>query len=131
MEIKTLKGIVRISESGNYEFVLPSKSGTALPNALDNQVIEEVYIIIENPTELISVNITLPFISTFNNSWNAKIYVINKQEQVLVIQPKPQVEGAEINWINNIGNLAINLSKGIGYFHVVDSNMYACWVTPS
>ena len=127
--IKTLQGVVRITESGDYVFVLPSKSGTALPNALDNQVLEEVYIIVQNLEEPISVNITLPYISTFNNAWNTKIYVVNKQEQVLITQPKPPVEGGEINWINGIGNLNITIEKGIGYFHIVDSDMYACWRT--
>jgi hypothetical protein len=128
-QIKTLQGVIRITESDSYEFVLPKKSGTSLPNALDNQVIEEVYIIVENPEEEITVNITLPYIPTFNNAWNAKIYVVNKQEQVLVVQPKPPAPGEEYNWINSIGSLNVSIT-GIGYFHVVDNNMYACWVTP-
>jgi len=125
---KTLKGIVRITTSDTYEFNLPINTGTALPNALDNSALEEVYIIIENPEEEITPLIVLPLISTFNNAWNTKIYVINKGDVSTVATPRVPDEG-QPDSINFLGTTSIT-GKTTGYFHIVDYNLWACWITP-
>lgn len=76
---KKLQGVIRITENGNYTLVLPSNTGTSLPNALDNQVIEHVFVIVENiVTETVQVKIILPKISDLNNAWNLKINILVK-----------------------------------------------------
>jgi hypothetical protein len=56
-----------------YNLYLPTVTGTALPHALDNQVIEEVYIICDSSLGDITIN--LPSTTVFNGIWNTKIYV--------------------------------------------------------
>ena len=71
---KNLIGRIDLTVAGNYQFVLPSPLKGTLPNALDNQVIEEVYIICNCADP---INILLPSTTLFNDAWNAKIYVTN------------------------------------------------------
>jgi hypothetical protein len=124
---KTLQGVIRLDTSDIYEFVLPKKAGTALPNALDNQVLEEVYIIVENPDVGITPQIVLPSVSDFNGAWNVKIYVVNKKESPVVTTPKiPDDSPLEQDYINFVGNVSLPI-KSICYFHIVDNNLWACW----
>ena len=73
----TLQGVVRITESGNYNLVLPSNGiptqiGLPLQNA-------DVFIVIETIlTPDYIINLFLPKISDFNGGWNPKIYILNK-----------------------------------------------------
>ena len=73
---KELQGKINLVGAGGgntYNFILPTVIGTALPNALDNQVLEEVYLICDSTAG--AINIYLPDIADFNNAWNTKIYV--------------------------------------------------------
>lgn len=56
-----------------YNLYLPTNVGTALPHYLDNQVIEEVYIICDSTLGDITIN--LPSTTVFNGIWNTKIYI--------------------------------------------------------
>lgn len=71
----TLQGVVTITESGDYDLVLPS-NGTSTQVGFPIQN-EEVYIIIEGMNTG-DVNLNLPKISDFNGAWNTKIYITNK-----------------------------------------------------
>lgn len=57
----------------DYYFTLPVVTGTRLPHSLDNQVLEEVYIICDS--SLGAININLPSTTIFNGVWNTKIYI--------------------------------------------------------
>ena len=71
---KSLIGKHNLVGGNDYYFSLPAAPiGSAIPTAIDNQVIEEVYILAD--TTAGAVNIYLPAISTFNNAWNPKIYI--------------------------------------------------------
>jgi len=124
---KTLQGVIRIEEEGTYFFSLPTNP-TIIPNALSNQVIEEVYIVVSTPL-IDVVAIILPAISTFNNSWNTKIYVVNGQDKTLVSIPKilPEETPDAINF--TIGAIQIP-ENSIGYLHIVDTHNWALWLTP-
>jgi hypothetical protein len=74
---KILQGVIRITENGDYNLVLPS-NGARAQNDLAINNIEEVYVIVENIAEPIAVNINLPKISDFNGGWNCKMYLLNK-----------------------------------------------------
>jgi len=56
-----------------YNLIVPTNVGTNLPHGLDNQVIEEVYIICDSTLGDITIN--LPSTTTFNGTWNTKIYI--------------------------------------------------------
>jgi len=75
IEKRNLIGLITLEPSitTDYYFVLPTLSGTKLPNALDNVVLEEVYINVDTTNG--AVRIFLPAITTFNLAWNAKIYI--------------------------------------------------------
>lgn len=72
MSVKNLIGRVDLVAGGTYDFVLPQPLKGTLPNPLDNQVIEEVYIICNTAGAVV---INLPSTTLFNNAWNAKIYI--------------------------------------------------------
>lgn len=72
---KTLQGVIRITENGDYKFVLPVSG--SVQNAISTGNNDEVYIIIED-NSLNAVNIFLPPISSFNGGWSTKIYVLDK-----------------------------------------------------
>jgi hypothetical protein len=78
MQTRTLQGIIRITEPDEYTLVLPNTLGTSLPNALANQVLDEVFIVIDEFTPPYTLNIYLPKISDFKGAWNPKIYILNK-----------------------------------------------------
>jgi hypothetical protein len=122
MITRTLQGIVRLSENGAYLFSLPKITGTSLPNALDNSVLEEIYIIVE---ENISVQIYLPNISEFNNAWNSKIYILAKGSASIY---PTNVEGKPQNYINYFDVKDISLGV-TAYFHISNFENYACWIT--
>jgi hypothetical protein len=63
-----------VDAGGNtYNLIVPKNIGTNLPHGLDNQVIEEVYIICDSTLGRITIN--LPSTTEFNGIWNAKIYI--------------------------------------------------------
>ena len=75
----TLQGIVRITQQGDYNLVLPSNGvPTQIGLPLQN---DEIFIVIENiVTPEFVVNLFLPKISDFNGGWNTKIYILNKND---------------------------------------------------
>jgi len=75
---KTLQGIIRITEPDEYILVLPNITNTSLPNALANQVLDEVFIVIDEFTPPYNFKLVLPNISDFKGAWNPKIYILNK-----------------------------------------------------
>lgn len=125
--LRTLEGVNRITETGQYEFSLPIKPNyTTLPNALDNVVLEEVYIIIEDTAD--EVLVVLPPIIDFNNAWNCKIYLVNRSKLAYVSVQRTDDPALldEINFTN-----AIQLTPATtGYLHIVDNHLWAMWVTP-
>lgn len=126
MATLTLQGIVRITASGTYDFVLPIQTGTNLPNALDNQVLEEVIISIESPAANVTIN--LPSISSFNNAWNTKIYINNQFANPLILNSYD--DETEVNYINLSGDTNINIAKGRNaYVRIINDNIWSCWLT--
>ena len=125
--IKELKGVTRITTSDTYQFVLPN-NGSRLQNSQAISNVEEVWIIVENLEVPIAPNIVLPQISTFYGGWNVKIYVVNKGEEPTVTTPR-QEDPTNQDYINFNNSASIPI-KSIGYFHIVDNNLWACWLTP-
>ena len=125
--IKELKGIIRIDTSDTYEFVLPYNGATPTQNSQAITNVEEVYIIVENPDIAITPQIILPLISSFYGGWNVKIYVINKGDNSIVTTPRVDSPINE-DYINFNNSQSISL-KSIGYFHIVDNHLWACWRT--
>lgn len=121
---KTLQGLITIENSvGGYTYatlVLPTLTGTALPNALDNSTIEEVYICNSNTDGL---TLYLPAISLFKGAKNVKIYVnINAGGGDITIVPYNDEE-LNINTINgSTGSQSITGFGAAGYLHITSDN---------
>lgn len=106
---KTLQGIVRITENGDYNLVLPSNGvatqvGLPLQNA-------DVYIIVEEILEPINVNIYMPKISDFNGGWNPKFYFLNKNNFIngdSSSSINSYSSETYSDWINTNGNTSYN-----------------------
>ena len=133
---KTLQGVVRITENGDYQLVLPN-NGQRAQNGLAINNIEEVFLIVEkvlNPT----ININLPKISDFNGGWNTKIYVLCK-----AIASEPFGNYVNIvsyssitytDFINQEGNGGFSIlinpfiidpnSKNTAFVHILDNNYW-------
>lgn len=129
---KELQGKINLVGSadlgGNiYNFILPTVIGTALPNALDNQVIEEVYLICDS--RLGDITIVLPAISTFNSAWNTKIYVYDSNGYGSVTILPYSVEGGPSDTINGFSSKTLFLNDTY-YLHIVDDNMWMSLVCP-
>jgi len=117
---RTLQGLISIDSVTDCTLVLPTLTGTALPNALDNSTIEEVYISI-NHNE--GGALFLPAISLFKGAKNVKIYVnINAGGGSIQIRPYNDEE-LNINTINgSVGNKTITGFGAAGYLHITSDN---------
>jgi hypothetical protein len=122
---KKLQGIVRITENGYYYFNVPKNTGTALPNALDNSALEEVYIIVENIAEP-EIEIYLPKISDFNLAWNPKIYVLCKTVGGGDFYVKLNSYSSETytDWLNQEGLTQTNILGSTLFVHILDNNYW-------
>lgn len=128
MATKLLQGVTRITAEGDYIFALPQKPNyTTLPNALDNVVLEEVYIIIEESAGTGPVNIFLPAISDFNEAWNCKIYLVNKIKGAFVLVQKVD-DPAQLDFINFTNTIQLE-AQTTQYLHIVDNHLWAMWGT--
>ena len=135
---KTLRGDVNLvgAVGGNiYNFSLPSQSGTALPNALDNSVLEEVYI--KCDVTLGGIKINLPAISKFNNAWNTKIYIScvggipGETNPIQVLCYSGSVEPLiAADTINGAPGFFFSLPFEANYLHIVDTNLWMCLNAP-
>lgn len=126
MQTITLQGLITLTTPDDYYFVVPqTPQGTALRNGLDNQVLEEVFIVIEG-VGFEEFNLYLPLISTFNLAWNTKIYVSNTitSNDVNVY---PQSLGDETNLINNNPSITFSIVKFRAYFHIISNTSYGQW----
>jgi hypothetical protein len=126
----TLQGIVRITEIGDYNLVLPNNGiSTQVGLPLQN---ENVYVIIESvildPPN--SINIYLPKISDFNGLWNAKIHFLNKNRGFLRSQITLNSyydNEVELNsdWINSESQYQIDLSSyPYNFLQITDYNYW-------
>lgn len=121
---KELQGKINLVGAGGgniYNFVLPTVIGSALPNAIDNQVIEEVYIICDSTLGTITIN--LPDIASFNNAWNCKIYICRTAgaNGVTVLPYSTEPNEDTLN-----GFTALNLTNlyDTYYLHIVADDMW-------
>ena len=112
---KTLQGIIRITEVGDYNLALPD-NGARAQNSLAIKNVEDVYIIIEN-VEIVppnAINIFLPKISTFNGGWNGKIHILSKIEAFARFSLQLNSYSSEVlfdsDWINIQGQNSVGLS---------------------
>lgn len=122
---KNLVGKHSLVGGNNYYFSLPaSPVGTALPNAIDNQVIEEVYISVD--TTLGVANIFLPAISTFNGAWNAKIYIVHSAGVNAVNIYPYLVEGSGSDNLNGYTSKTSGTVGDAYYLHIVADHT---WMT--
>ena len=119
MVTKVLQGVIQIDVVDTYYFVLPRLTGTALPNALDNSVLEEVYI---NVNTIEPAELYLPSIASFNGSKNVKIYInINILGGTAII--RPYTSESETNYINgSIQYFPLNTFGDTAYLHIVSQN---------
>ena len=132
---KTLQGVVRITENGNYNLVLPS-NGARAQNGLAINNVEEVFLIVENIPNP-AIIISLPKILDFNGGWNTKIYVLCK-----AIGNSFSSDFVNINsyssetytdWINQEGNGGISVmlnafvvgnQSNTAFIHILDNNYW-------
>jgi hypothetical protein len=123
---KTLQGVIRITEVGDYYLALPD-NGARAQNGLAINNVEEVYIVIETiVTPEYIVNLFLPKISDFNGGWNTKIYILNKNAVGEIglgsVNLYSYVSETYTDYlINNI--TAINLSTN-SLVHIFDTNVW-------
>lgn len=112
-----------VSDGAGYtvNLTLPTVTGTALPNALDNQVIEEVYLICDTTAGGMIIN--LPAISALNNAWNVKIYIcqVAGTNGVTVY---PYSTEMETDTLNGNARLVAQYQYDTYYLHVVSDNMW-------
>ena len=120
----TLVGAV----GGNtYNFVLPTVIGTGLPNALANQVLEEIYISCDST--LGAINIYLPDIADFNFAWNVKIY-INWTAGANAVTLYPYSTEPKEDTLNGFtSKLFANLNDTY-YLHIVADTMWMALLCP-
>ena len=122
----TLESVIRINIDGDYQLVLPPiPQGTSLPHALDNQVIEEVYIICGDTLQ--NTTIYLPLISDFKGSWGVKIYVSYppigvRESNFMVTQNNPSNQ----DWINFVSYTSAPITGSL-YFHIVSDHVWGCF----
>jgi len=124
----TLQGVIHINEpvSANYEIylVLPTQNyPNALPNALDNQVLEEIYVINDHAN---TTRIYLPSISSLKGAWNPKIHVVqnNPTLPTLEVYAYSSETGAD----TIIGAVAVDILtyRETKYLHPVENNLWMC-----
>lgn len=117
-----------LSLTTDYVFSVPATpQGTSLPNGIDNQVIEEVYIAVD--TSLGNVNVYLPPISSFNLAWNAKVYITitNASNGCTIYAFNNEIYYDTINGFFSIGASATYDSW---YLHIVQENMWMALKCP-
>ena len=120
----TLQGVVRITENGDYNLVLPYNGDRAL-NGLATYNIEEVFIIVEEILELTTVNIYLPKISDFNGGWNTKIYVLCKASGRLgSVYLNSYVSETYTDFLNQKDDTFVNIAGSTQLVHIVDNNYW-------
>lgn len=118
--------------TNTYNFTLPlTPAGSQLPNQIDNQVIEEVYIACD--TTLGPVVINLPAISTFNLAWNAKIYIV--QISATTAANKTTIyaystEGPGSDTLNGSAFKATVNQWDAYYLHIIEENTWMALSCP-
>jgi len=105
-----------------YQLVIPSLINTGLPHYLDNQVIEECYIICDTTNN--DCNIILPPISAFKGSWGPKFYISNMATNKVIVSV-----GNPGDKIGSYTTIELPTPFETGYFHVVNYNMWALFTT--
>jgi hypothetical protein len=111
---------------------LPTIQGTALPNALDNQTLEEVYIICD--TTLGDITINLPSITVFNSAWNVKIYICQAAGSGgVAIRPFPGTAMPLIaaDTLNGEAFYTLGGQYETIYLHIVDDYFWIKLVCPA
>jgi hypothetical protein len=114
-----------------YNFSLPSTpAGSQLPNQIDNQVIEEVYIACD--TTLGPIRINLPAISSFNLAWNAKIYIVQISDTTVlnVTTIAPFNSETETNTLNGSLSKATVNQWDAYYLHIIEENTWIALLCP-
>ena len=130
---KTLQGVVRITENGNYNLVLPS-NGARAQNGLAINNVEEVFLIVENIPNP-AIIISLPKILDFNGGWNTKIYVLCKASGNMpdFVNINSYSSETYTDWINQEGNGGISIilnpmiagtQLNTAYIHILDNNYW-------
>ena len=114
------------SRSISYRLIVPSVNNQSLLNNLDNQVIEECYIVSNQQIDG-GVTFLLPTINSLKLAWNPKIYIYNPvvATNKVVVAPIDATfnEGANTTTINGSINSSV-LPDVTTYFHVVAPNMW-------
>lgn len=120
---KNLIGKHSLVGGNTYNFSLPSAPiGSSIPNAIDNQVIEEVYISVDSTAGV--VNIYLPAIATFNSAWNAKIYIVHAAGTNAVNIYPYTVEGDGSDSINGFTSKKSTVVGDAYYLHIVADHVW-------
>ena len=120
---KTLQGVIRITEGGDYNLVLPS-NGARAQNDLAIYNIEEVFIIVEEILET-TVNIYLPKISDFNGAWNTKIYILCKASgRFSNVYINSYSSETYKDFINQKDATLVNIAGNTQFVHIVDNNYW-------
>jgi hypothetical protein len=124
MITKTLQGVVRITENGDYNLVLPT-NGARAQNDLAINNIEEVFLIVENIPNP-AINIYLPKISDFNGGWNTKIYFLGKAvgDRGYYVNIYSYSSETYTDWLNQEG---LTTTSGVGqnlFIHIQDNNYW-------
>ena len=124
MITKTLQGVIRITENGDYNLVLPN-NGARAQNELAIYNIEEVFIIVEEILELTAVNIYLPKISDFNGAWNTKIYILCKAiGRFGNVYINSYSSETYKDFINQKDSTLVNIAGNTQFVHIVDNNYW-------
>ena len=123
---QTLQGVIHLNESVpavyQYFFELPTQNyPNALPNALDNQVLEEVYIIVDHPY---GTRLFLPSISSLRGAWNLKIYVVNNNIGFPTLEVMSYSNETSADTINGSQIVSVDYYKGASSFHPIENNMW-------
>lgn len=106
-------------------FEIPTVTGTALPTGIDNQTLEEIYIICD--TSLGDITINLPAISNLNNAWNPKIYicqVLGTGGVTVVPYPGTTEPFTAADTMNGSSYISLVAQYDTYYLHVVSDNMW-------
>jgi hypothetical protein len=103
-----------------YNLIVPKNIGTNLPHGLDNQVIEEVYIICDSTLGKITIN--LPSTTEFNGIWNAKIYIAwtdGANDVVIVPFPGSAEPLIDADTLNGFDTYTMDALYETNYLHIV------------
>lgn len=138
---------------------MPLQTLQTLPHAFDNQVIEEIYINVDNSTSNEEILIILPPISNpniasipdpalpgytsadtgFKGSWNMKIYINLVRSTPSEVTAPVRVFGFQNGELYQdfINNATSFILSGVGgfttnttaYLHPINNNTWACWIS--